>query len=174
MDSVEDGLREVSVNKLRLSLTGYEALSKDLAVALDEASSDRAERWLQDEVCPVCHELSLSRGFRIKARWSVDHLEPGVQTQERRLVEATDAAIVCLAAELASASEVDKAQAPRGVLPVETGQTLRWIAERPWYDLVSPEDYFHAQRRLHLRTSNVQHTQRFLWDKAQVCPFERG
>jgi hypothetical protein len=39
--------------------------------------------------------------------------------------------------------------------------TMGWIAIRPWFDLVCPEEYFHAERGLHLKESNPQRTGEF-------------
>ncbi len=156
------------MNKLGLALKGYEPLAELLRVALNEASSDRAENWLRDEVCPIAEELIRSRKFQLAARWAVDHLEPGVRTEERQLVDGVDSAIVRLAEELVASVVPDDsldaspsvAEARVGV-PVDRYQTLRWVASRPWFDLVSPEEFFHAFRGLHLRTSHPEQTQRF-------------
>jgi hypothetical protein len=86
-----EGIAHVSTTA---SPTGVSTPRSDLSVALDEVSSDRAEAWLRDEVCPVVEELIPNRGFRLAARWSVDHLGPGGETDERRLVEAVDTALV--------------------------------------------------------------------------------
>jgi len=125
-----------------------------LALTLDEQSSDRAEAWLANEVCAVVEELIPSKSFQLLARWSVDRLSPGVHTNERRLVEAVDQAIVRGATELAGA------MAGRPSQLVEYEQA-RFIAGRPWFDLVCPEEYFHAERGLHFLHSHSEHTAAF-------------
>lgn len=82
------------MNRLQLAQHGYETIAPAVAAALDEETSDRAERWLHDEVCPVFEELARSRSFRLLVRWSCDRLTAGANSQERRLVEAVDTSIV--------------------------------------------------------------------------------
>jgi hypothetical protein len=143
------------VNTLRLAIDGYEVVQSMLRAALDEGHTDRAEDWLRDEVVPVCPELFQSRRFRLAARWPLDHLSNGAPTAERGLVEATDAAIVRFAQELESVMAADYPRVPNAAC-LRTGsaseslETIRWIASRPWVDLVCGEEYFQPHRGLHL------------------------
>ena len=93
-----------------------------------------------------------NRNFRLAAQWSLDHLSPGVETSERRLVEAVDRALVQCAATLAESSES---------LGQEDRETLELVASRPWFDLVCPEEFFHAQRGLHFNESHTTHSNAF-------------
>ena len=89
------------MNRLRIARQAFASLSPALHSALDEPISDRVENWLRQDVCPVVAELGVNRTFQHHARWSADHLAPGVQTAERLLVEPVDRALIELATELA-------------------------------------------------------------------------
>ena len=155
------------MNRLRLAQQGFESLSQSLNTALDEAASDRVEAWLRDEVCPVVAELVRYRGFQLTTRWSVDHLSPGVDTSERRLVEDVDRELVRCATGLTSVigNRVQSSDVPPNASPREISDddraTLELIAERPWFDLVCPEEFFHAYRDLHLNESDMSHINAF-------------
>jgi hypothetical protein len=56
------------MNRLQLARAGYEELQKALAVSLNEQTSDRAEAWLREAVCPGVEELLYSRSFKLAAR----------------------------------------------------------------------------------------------------------
>src|SRR5262249_57667828 len=88
----------LGMHRLRLARQGYEQLAAELASSPDERVSDRAEAWLRDEVCPVVEEVLQNPSFRLAARWSMDHLTPGVNTSERRFVEDLDARLLRYAA----------------------------------------------------------------------------
>ena len=146
-----------TVNTLHLAIAGYETVLGRLQLAWDEPHSDLAEAWLRDEVIPVCDELFQSRPFRLLARWPLDHLVLNAASEERPLVEAADAAIVNLARELGSVVAADYPQVSnvssiRFQASCESRQLLRWVAARPWVDLVCPDEYFQPWRGLQLWT----------------------
>jgi hypothetical protein len=93
------------MNHLRLAQQGYETLAPALTRSIDEQTSDRAEAWLRDEVCPVIQELSTSSKFRLAALWSNEHLSTGSVATERRLVDAVDEALVGLAGALTAVAD---------------------------------------------------------------------
>ena len=146
------------MNRLLLAQEGYRRLRVAMEVSLNEDTSDQAEAWLRDEVCPVVEELVFSQSFCSAARWSVDHLAPGIQGTERQLVQAVGDALVHCARELVSATVVEGAESPAGDdresalvrISAEYRSSLEMIAGRPWFDLVCAEEYFHACRGLHL------------------------
>jgi hypothetical protein len=156
----------VGMSRLQLAQQGYAALAGAIAVSLNEATSDRAEEWLRNEVCPVVPELARNRSFRLAVRWSGDHLSRGANADERRLVEAVDEALVRCAMELAAVTvadaretSVDHQDAPFRVAinPSERAK-IDLIAGRPWLDLVCCEDFFHPACELCLRNPNSDHT----------------
>lgn len=155
------------MNRLRLARQAFVSLSPALHSALDEPISDRVENWLRQDVCPVVAELGLNRSFQRHARWSADHLSPGVATAERRLVENVDRCLMQLAAALVRPH--DRPTSRRGKRPLVSPavfapaeiETLQLIESRPWFDLVCPEEYFDASRGLHFLTSSPTHTEAF-------------
>ena len=157
------------MNKLDLAMQGFKSLAAELNLQLDEVTSDRAERWLSEEVGPVCQELVEMRSFQLAACWSAAWLEPGAKTRQRKLVEAVDEALVQLASEVARVTVADCVESPpsdgtvtaRVAVDAGTQQTLKWVASRPWFDLVSPEEYFQAAQGLHLNHSHLEQSQRF-------------
>jgi hypothetical protein len=157
------------MNRLQLAQRGYEMLAPALATTLNEETSDRAERWLRDEVCPVFAELAPNRSFRLAVRWSRDHLTAGANSPARQLVEAVESALVRCARELASvtvadpndASNVDLNAAFRVEISRSDRATIELIAERPWLDLVCVEDFFHPMCELCLRKPDPDHTHAF-------------
>lgn len=164
------------MNRLRLAQQGFDSLATFLAVTLTEETSDRAEAWLRNEVCPVVEDLLANRSFRLAARWSVDHLEPGVDTQERRLVTAVDAALVSCAQRLLplcarQESQGEGSHAPqsaRVAISDSDRSSIELIARRPWFDLVCSEEYFHPTQSLHLLTSHPEHTTNFRRNELRV------
>jgi len=175
---------------LQLAQQGYAPLANAISVALNEETSDRAETWLRNEVCPVFPELARNRSFRLTVRWSADHLGRGANTDERRSVEAVDLALVQCARELAAMTvaearetSVDPQDGPfRAVINHSNRAILDLIASRPWLDLVCCEDFFHPACELCLRVPNIDHTTAFrgrgelrvpLGDYIERCMFAR-
>lgn len=155
------------MNKLRLAQHGFESLALALSTRLDEATSDRVEAWLRDEVCPVVTELARNRSFQLTTRWTVDRLSPGVETPERRLLETVDECLVRSAKELVSVLPTDSQSSEKcsfhlkKEISEEDRNVLELVASRPWFDLVCPEEFFHAYRDLHLNETNMSHTAAF-------------
>jgi hypothetical protein len=50
--------------------------------------------WLDRDVCPVIEELLKRPDFRKMARWSLDNVLAGSQTEPRRLIETIEAALI--------------------------------------------------------------------------------
>src|SRR5882724_1723184 len=85
------------MDRLQLAEEHFEHLLPLLRPAMTVAASDQVEVWLRDWVAPVADDLRRHQRFQQLARWSVDHLAPGAQTPERRLVEAVDQALLEMA-----------------------------------------------------------------------------
>lgn len=153
------------MQRLAMARQAFESLSPPLHNALDDATSDRVETWLRRDVCPVVAEISANHSFRRHALWSVEHLSPGARTGERRLVETVDRALADLAKRLIqlyeSLNSPNRQLGSDLVIDEKDLETLRLIANRPWFDLVCPEEYFHATRGLHFLTSSPAHTAAF-------------
>ncbi len=141
---------------LQLAQQAFDALSPGLHGPLDECISDRTEVWLRDDVCRVVEGLIGKESFQFHARWSVDHLTQGAQTTARQAVERVDQSFVALAQEMSraltgrDATDLDSAY-PEGERDRET---IAWIANRPWDDLVSIEDFFHPWGGLQLHPNS--------------------
>src|SRR5262249_6228710 len=122
------------------------------------ATSDSLELWLKESVCPVAQTLFGSRRFRDYVTWSANHLGTGSKKPQRRLVTAVDHALVAaatVATEVAQRARSRKSAAKGNQVDQEAAldSVVAWISGRPWFDLVSPEDFFTAQRGLHLVTT---------------------
>jgi hypothetical protein len=154
------------MSRLQLAQQGYAAMAAAIAVSLNEETSDRAETWLRDEVCPLVPELARNRSFRLAVQWSGDHLSRGAESDERRLVEAVDEALVRCASDLAAVTIVDLGDAAansqdtsnRVVMNQSQRATIDLIAGRPWLDLVCCEDFFHPLSELCLRIPHAAHS----------------
>ncbi len=105
--------------------------------------------WIDRDVCPVVDELLQRAEFRQLARWSLDNLLPGCDTDARRLIEELDQALVHSATQLADLLRDLVAETPDELAASWLSQ-LETIAARPWRDLVSERDYFGPVAELNL------------------------
>ena len=153
------------MHRLQLARQGYEELATELASSLDERISDRAEAWLRDEVCPVVEEVLQNPSFRLAARWSMDHLTPGVNTSVRRFVEALDASLVRYAAALADVTSPEAVAIPTSRAHAVIGrpeyEMIELVAGRPWFDLTIAEEFFEEHRGLNLCDPSSKHESDF-------------
>jgi hypothetical protein len=139
------------VDMLQMALHRFEQLAPGFRSSVTPELSDEAEQWLRDYVCPVALRLFDNPHFRAASRWSCDTLARGSKTPERAAVESVDVAIVSAARVIASieggggapkttqpgtTENPKKGAAPPGTL------LMPWLATRPWFDLVYPEEYF--------------------------------
>lgn len=153
------------MNRMWLARKAYEKLQTELALRHDEQTSDQAEAWLRDQVCPVVEELLYSRSFKLAARWSLDHLTKGTETAERRQVEEVDKALVACAATLVdytmsdSATEIGRSTGglQRTAISDQDHFAVRWISGRPWFDLVNAEEFFHPNWDLFFHQPTSEH-----------------
>jgi hypothetical protein len=163
---------------LHLAQHRFQQLASRLLQPMTEQTSDDVERWLRDQVCAAVEPLTRSAPFQRIARWSPDHLGPGATTEQRRLVERVDRALIKAARHLVTATDELEplhvvgdtrlvapspvaAAAPR-TPAAEPVPVLEWIAGRPWFDLVCPDEYFTGHRGLHLLTGRIDCTDEFL------------
>src|SRR5262249_28595408 len=107
-------------------------------------------------VGPLVDQLRANRQFQRLARWSPDHLARGAKTSQRQRLETVDRELVTCARRTAEAAGQASAAA--------------WIASRPWFDLVSPEEYFQPHQGLHLLTSEPVHSAEFWKRNALATP----
>ncbi|HCS49998.1 hypothetical protein [Rubinisphaera sp.] len=156
------------MNQLHIALQGFESLAPGLNLNLNAELSDSIEQWLTTEVCPVVDELGQSKRFQTTVLWSVNHLSPSANTDERRLVVEVERKLVDLAAEIATFIDVAEKEAPPGDQKVSEfadlhRETAEFVANKPWFDLVCTQDFFHPTQDLHLDTAklNYEHTKTF-------------
>jgi hypothetical protein len=157
------------MNRLQLAQHGYETIARALATALDEPTSDRAESWLRDDVCPVFEELARSQIFRLLVRWSCDRLTTKANFQERRLVEAVDRALIDCAKQLlfvavneaTERSHDEHTIRDRVSISGADFAVLELIAQRPWIALAFADEFFHPACELGLRKPDPAHTVAF-------------
>jgi hypothetical protein len=149
---------EPNMDLLSLAQQRFEQLAPWLALPMSLETSEAVEAWVRDQVCPVVEQLLVSPRFREWARWSAARLGRGSASPERRLVEGVDRALV------EAARRVLEAARGLGLLPTPGGtpaaappiappaalSALEWLAQRPWFDLAYPGEYFTAEGGLHL------------------------
>jgi hypothetical protein len=161
-------IERLSVNRLMLARQGFASVAVLFHHALNEQVSDSAEEWLRNDVCPLAEDLMRKTEFRRRARWSLEYLDRGSESEERRLVDRVDQALVGYGSQLARAMREESARA------ANAGENESWrkanaadlsvamlVASRPWFDLVCSDDFFHPSQELFLVQSSREHTQSF-------------
>lgn len=122
--------------------------------------------WLEHDLCSVVEELIDRPEYQAHARWPIDHLEEGVKTEERTLVNSLDSGLVQWAKRLTAFARRPgfkelPALAPGGNLQErcvsdakdpDPASFLEPICCRPWRDLVVTRDYFYPVGDLNLKT----------------------
>lgn len=137
---------------LQLAQLRFQELVPKIAATMTVETSDAVESWLREQVVAVVDQLGEVQRFRKFTRWSLDQLSPGRDTPQRKLVEAMDRVLVAAAKETAKAARA-LGVFPPAVTKEEAVSVIDWLAARPWFDLVCPEEFFTGERGLHLTTS---------------------
>src|SRR4051794_27979382 len=88
------------MDRIELALRGFRRIRSHPRLASTQLPSRQIEAWLRDDVLPVVDEFSRRPTFREYATWPLRILAPGVDTLERRAVDAVDAALVASAESL--------------------------------------------------------------------------
>jgi|GEM_PF-3516438 len=154
------------MNKLLLALQGFEDLGPLQEINMTEEKSDFIEAWLKESVCPVVEELVDLKTFQSNTLWSASHLSKDTETRERKLVEYVDDCLVKFAVQLkACFTYVYQARIPLGYI-----HDIRFIAQRPWLDLVYSEDFYQPTQQLLLDDFNNEHTNNFRKFKQKRTP----
>ncbi|MBL8823453.1 MAG: hypothetical protein JNJ77_12755 [Planctomycetia bacterium] len=96
--------------------------------------------WLHDFVLEI-DDLCRLPSFQEYAKWPLTHLTKGCKTPERRLVRKIEKDFLRLAAGLHRRLTKLKSDYNVPVYLLQT-DTIKFIAERFWIDLVNPDDYF--------------------------------
>lgn len=165
-----------AMNRLRLAQLRFEQLAPLPASGADEALSDKLEDWLRDEVVPVVEDLTDNPVFRRTVTAVPEQLctrSPGAQ---RAQVNSLAAALVVCAQTFVDAarefnvldvlSDQDCVQ-DKGWLAeeqhrnIDARNVIEKIAERPWFDVVSPEDFWAPTAHLYLGQSDPLLTRQF-------------
>lgn len=150
------------MNRLQIALQGYASLAPALSSNLSAELSDDIERWLELEVCPAVEQLGETKRFQSAALWSVNHFSHSESTDERKLVLKVEQNLINLAAGIASLIDVAEKEAPAGDPEVAEfkglhRETVGYIANKPWFDLVCTQDFFSPIDDLHLRTGELDY-----------------
>jgi hypothetical protein len=180
------------MDRLQLAQDRYQQLARLLLRPLDTAVSDQFEAWLRDFVCPLVDQLRTNRQFQRLARWSPDHLAARAGTSQRRLLERVDRELVTCARRtdeaashewsmgnnaLASGRPSRKRASREGrasdAQPTGPTPSAAWLATRPWFDLICPQEYFQPYRGLHLLEPDALHSTEF-WRRHQQLDVPLG
>ncbi len=145
------------MNNLLLALQGYQGLGPLHEQDMTAEKSDQVEVWLKEEVCPAVEDLSTNQTFKVNTLWSLSHLSKGVDTTERQLVERVDYLLVQMAGQIKRCLPYLDQQ----MLTEFQLESIELIAEKPWFDLVNPDDFVLPTQQLMLNQSNEQHTSQF-------------
>jgi hypothetical protein len=135
---------------LDLAQHRFQELSSSLLRPMTTEASNTWEAWLRDDVSVVAAQQCNSQRFRNHVTWSLTHLAPGSKLPQRRLVQTAERSLVAAALALREAAQQPN---DRSLAPPFDGELLsviKWIAGRPWFDLACPEEFFTADRGLHL------------------------
>lgn len=154
----------------------FNQLAHDLALSADEQRSDQWEAWLRDDVVPVVEDLLDNPVFRRRIRELPEQLFKSPSGGQRARINALADALVAEAQALVAAArefdllealaDPDRAQdrdwiaeqSPHGV---DTRSVIEKLAERPWFDLVNPADFWTPSMDLHLRQPDALLTRQY-------------
>ncbi len=161
------------LNSLEAALRRYEQIRPKPQTEPTLTQTEKLALWLEQDVCEVIQTLLDHPEFRQCACWPIERLGGSRICDERRRIDAVDAAIVegarALAAvakqpallrqlrrlgphneQLSGAEEVPVGSPPTPMLSNDVAH-MEAIAERPWVDLASICDYFHPVSELNLK-----------------------
>jgi hypothetical protein len=87
--------------KIEHALRSWERLCQEPKKEMIFRRDSELSHWLERAACPIVRELSAGPDFRQWARWSIDNLREGSETEPRRLIDAIDSNLVSSAKAMA-------------------------------------------------------------------------
>jgi hypothetical protein len=159
-----------------LATLRFKQLALGLKFGADEERSDQWETWLRDDVIPVVEDLLDNPVFRRRILEIPKQLFTSPPQDRRARINAlADALVVEAQTLVAVAREFDLVetladhdrardqdwiaeQAGRGV---DTRSVIEKLAERPWFDVVNPNDFWTPSMDLYLRQPDALLTRQY-------------
>ena len=169
------------LDQIQMALRRYEQLAPNTASKMSQSQADELADWLEFQVGDIVASFLARPGFRRRARWPIDRLTGQWDCYERDAVRAVDASLIRYAEGLlniarspaierellrmdpyqnqlkpgdASVYDPPPEEDDHRRVPLRMRQ-VKFIASRPWRDLVSVWDYFHPVSQMNLR--EVEH-----------------
>lgn len=154
----------------------FSQLAPNLRLGADENGSDQLEAWLRDDVVPVVEDLLKNPGFRRRVQQMPEQLFGASSPNRRRRIDALADAMVAEAGTLVEVARefnlvellqdqdraLDQAwiDAERGS-GLDARSAIEKLAERPWFDLANPEDFWSPSMDLFLRRPDALLTRQY-------------
>ena len=166
----------VAMTRHKLAKLRFQQMASVLTLGADEERSDQWEAWLRDEVVPVVEDLLDNPVFRRRIRELPEQLFTSPPLDRRARINALADALVAEAQTLVAAArefnlletlaDQDRAQdqawiaeqSPHGV---DTRSVIEKLAERPWFNVVNPADFWTPSMDLHLRRTDALLTRQY-------------
>ncbi len=154
----------------------FQQLAPGLALGADEERSEQWEKWLRDDVVPVVEDLLDNPIFRGRIREIPEQLFTSPPQVRRARINALADALVAEAQALVAAAkefdlletlaDQDRAQdqawiAKQAGHSVDSRSVIEKLAERPWFNVVNPDDFWTPTFDLHLTHSDPLLTQQY-------------
>ena len=143
----------------------FNQLAPGLHLGADEKRSDQLEAWLREDVVPVVEDLLDNPVFRSAVRELPEQLFTAATSDRRARINAlADAFVADAQTVVAVAREFDLVEtladhdraldqawiAEQTTGGIDTRSAIEKLAERPWFNVVSPEDFWTPTLDLHL------------------------
>jgi len=147
----------------------FDQLVRGLTHGADEERSDQLEAWLRDDVVPVVEDLLDNPVFRRRIREIPKQLFTSPPQHRRASIDALADALVAEAQALVAVAhefelietlaDHDRARdqgwiAEQANRRVDTRSVIEKLAERPWFNVVNPDDFWNPTLDLHLKHSD--------------------
>ncbi len=164
------------MTRLELAKLRFRQLAPGLALGADEERSEDWEKWLRDEVVPVVEDLNDNPVFRRHVSRVLEQLFTSPPTDLRARINALADSLVSEAQTLVTVARqsdhVDTLADSDWILDhswlagqtgrsVDSRSAIEKLAERPWFDVVNPDDFWTPGNDLYLRQPDALLTRQY-------------
>lgn len=171
------------MTRLELAKLRFKQLAPALMSGADEAHSDQLEAWLRNDVVPVVEDLLDHPVYRRRVLEIPAQLFTSPAGNRRaRINSCADGLVADAQTLVAVAREFGRAElladqdrqqdeawiAEQSAAGLDLRGTIEKLAERPWFDMVNPEDFWTPTLDLNLRCSDALLTRQFRRTHSQV------